>query len=256
MVNEMLSGATMRPRLTEPRRLRLAPALLLPGRLPRRASGGRRWHGDRPRDRRRRDRPVADLRSADLPSVLVRPVPQPLEALLRCQHLRQPAACGGLPRASRGQPSSPSGREVARLRRRTAHSALPADGVARVTDWERHGDFVPFTTVHGGPRDPRRARAVRRPHGDRPTGLRRPMVVTYSRPPSRGRVPASPGIVKQGRVVLGWAVLTVTPTESGSEVRWHEEARLRGTRGPVASARRPGRRSAASADCSMGCSRC
>jgi hypothetical protein len=58
------------------------------------------------------------------------------------------------------------------------------------------------------------------------------MAVTHSRPPS-GTEPGVVRIVKQGRVVLGWAVLTVTPIESGSIVRWHEEARLRWTRGPV-----------------------
>ena len=37
--------------------------------------------------------------------------------------------------------------------------------------------------------------------------------------------------MKHGRVVLGWAVLTVTPNAGGCVIRWHEEARLRGTPG-------------------------
>lgn len=132
----------------------------------------------------------------------------------------------------RGQPSSPSGREVAGFDvvRRTPLSA--ADAWARVTDWKRHGDHVPFTTVTVDRAAPAGHELFVARTGIGPLAFDDPMLVTYSRPPS----PAGPGIarlVKQGRVVLGWAVLTVTPTESGSEVRWHEEARLRGTRGPA-----------------------
>ena len=65
-----------------------------------------------------------------------------------------------------------------------------------------------------------------------PIGFDDVMTVTYSRPPSDSR-PGVARIVKQGKVVLGWAVVTVTPLESGSEVSWHEEARLRWTRWPV-----------------------
>ncbi|MDX6309706.1 MAG: hypothetical protein QOI06_2752 [Nocardioidaceae bacterium] len=134
--------------------------------------------------------------------------------------------------SARGQRSSPSGREVAGFDvvRHTPLSA--AEAWARVTDWERHGDHVPFTTVTLDPAAPAGHELFVARTGVGPLAFDDPMLVAYSRPPS----PQGPGIarlVKQGRVVMGWAVLTVTPTRSGSEVRWHEEARLRGTRGPV-----------------------
>ena len=102
----------------------------------------------------------------------------------------------------------------------------------RVTEWDRHGDYVPFTrvTVDREPSTGHVTFVARTGVG--PLGFDDVMAVTYSRPPS-GADPGIARIVKQGRVVLGWAVLTVTPLESGSEVRWHEEARLRWTRGPI-----------------------
>jgi hypothetical protein len=107
-----------------------------------------------------------------------------------------------------------------------------AEAWRRVTDWERHGEFVPLTRMNVL-RDPATGQVsfvARTAVG--PLGFDDVMAVTYSRPPSATE-PGVVRIVKQGRVVLGWAVLTVTPVDSGSEVRWHEEARLRWTRGPV-----------------------
>ncbi len=102
----------------------------------------------------------------------------------------------------------------------------------RVTNWERHGEFVPLTSIE-------LARAQESGHesftartGIGPIGFDDVMAVTFQRPPTATE-PGVARIVKQGRVVRGWAVLTVTPKGSGCEVRWHEEARLRGTRGPV-----------------------
>jgi hypothetical protein len=102
----------------------------------------------------------------------------------------------------------------------------------RVTDWERHGEFVPLTRmrVDHDPSTGRVTFVARTAVG--PVGFDDVMAVTYSRPPSDTE-PGIVRIVKQGKVVLGWAVLTVTPRGSGSEVRWHEEARLRWTAGPV-----------------------
>jgi len=107
-----------------------------------------------------------------------------------------------------------------------------AEAWRRVTDWERHADFVPLTriTVKQDPTSGHETFTARTGVG--PLAFDDIMAVTYRRPPTE----TNPGvlrIVKQGRVVLGWAVLTVTPTGSGSEVRWHEVARLRGTRGPL-----------------------
>lgn len=114
--------------------------------------------------------------------------------------------------------------------RRTPLSA--AEAWRRVTAWERHGEFVPLTriTVHRDEATGRETFVARSGLG--PFGFDDVMDITYRRPPTdteEGLV----RIVKQGRIVLGWAVLTVTPLDSGSEVRWHEEARLRWTRGPI-----------------------
>jgi hypothetical protein len=102
----------------------------------------------------------------------------------------------------------------------------------RVTDWERHGDFAPLTRVSvdvdeatGCPRFVARTSLG-------PVGFDAPMLVTHFQPPT-AESPGVTRIVKQGRVVLGWAVLTVTAVDGGSEVRWHEEARVRGSIAPT-----------------------
>ncbi len=102
----------------------------------------------------------------------------------------------------------------------------------RVTDWKRHEDYAPLTTVtvHGAPGTPGESFVARTAIG--PLGFDDAMDVTFRRPPTATE-PGVARLVKRGRAVLGWAVLTVTPTGSGSEVRWHEEARLRFTRGPI-----------------------
>lgn len=117
--------------------------------------------------------------------------------------------------------------------RQTRLSALEAWD--RVTDWKRHGDFAPLTTVtvQGAPGAPDESFVARTSLG--PLGFDDPMTVAYRRAPTATE-PGVARLVKTGRVVLGWAVLTVTPTATGAEVRWHEEARLRFTRGPVVAA--------------------
>ncbi len=108
----------------------------------------------------------------------------------------------------------------------------PAEAWDRVTDWQRHEEFVPLTRIKvdvdaASGRESFVART-----GIGRLGFDDAMLVTYSRPPT-STDPGFARIVKQGRAVLGWAVLTVTPTETGCEVRWHEEARMRGTWGPI-----------------------
>jgi hypothetical protein len=102
----------------------------------------------------------------------------------------------------------------------------------RVTDWRRHQDFVPFTkiTVSRDPVTGSESFVARTAVG--PLGFDDPMTVTYARAPTLSD-PGVARIVKRGPFVVGWAVLTVTPSPIGSEVHWHEQARLRGTRGPV-----------------------
>ena len=120
-----------------------------------------------------------------------------------------------------------AGFEVVRNTRLSAPEAW-----SRVTDWQRHGDHAPLTTVtvHGAPGSPDESFVARTAIG--PIGFDDPMSVSYRREPTESE-PGVARLVKTGRVVVGWAVLTVTAVPGGSEVRWHEEARLRFTRGPL-----------------------
>jgi hypothetical protein len=110
-----------------------------------------------------------------------------------------------------------------------------AQAWARVTDWRRHGDFIPFTevlvvgsadTTSRTPGAGLGAVFVARTSLG-PLHFDDPMEVTYWRPPADG--PGVCRLVKTGRVVTGWAVLTVTPTSSGCSVSWREDAAVRYT---------------------------
>jgi hypothetical protein len=122
---------------------------------------------------------------------------------------------------------------VFEVRRDSALSASQA--WARLTDWRRHGDFIPFTDVLvSGTPDPTSSRpgtgvgavfVARTSLG--PLHFDDPMEVTYWRLPDDG--PGVCRLVKTGRVVHGWAVLTVTPAASGCSVCWTEDAAVRYT---------------------------
>jgi hypothetical protein len=115
-------------------------------------------------------------------------------------------------------------------------SALSApEAWARLTDWRRHGDFIPLTDVlvsgtpdatASSPGSGVGAVFVARTSLG-PLHFDDPMEVTYWRPPVDG--PGACRLVKTGRVVHGWAVLTVTPTSSGCSVSWTEDAAVRYT---------------------------
>jgi carbon monoxide dehydrogenase subunit G len=88
----------------------------------------------------------------------------------------------------------------------------------RLTDWPAHGRHVPLTAVTSRPPAGVGGGFVAR------TGLGRfgfddPMEIVAWEPPRFAR------IEKRGRVVLGWAEVTVEPNGAGSRVRWREEAR-------------------------------
>ncbi|MFE0462919.1 SRPBCC family protein [Kitasatospora sp. NPDC058965] len=95
----------------------------------------------------------------------------------------------------------------------------------RLTDWPRHGDRVPFTTV-------RADRGSGRQTGDTvlartrlgPLAFDDPMEIVGLTVPAPGRDGVC-RLEKRGRVVRGWAVLTVHPLhpEGGTEVTWTEE---------------------------------
>jgi hypothetical protein len=113
--------------------------------------------------------------------------------------------------------------------RRTTLSASQA--WARLTDWERHSGLIPMTTVTlvDGPSRGRDARFTARTTLG-PFRFDDPMEVTFWRPPTT-TTPGLCRIVKRGRVVVGWAVFTVTAAGSGAVVTWREEAHF-GFAGP------------------------
>jgi hypothetical protein len=120
-------------------------------------------------------------------------------------------------------------------------SVLPASQAwGRLTDWRRHGDFIPFTEVLVTTSGPAKTRDDGRETGAMfvartslgPLHFDDPMEVTYWQPPDDG--PGMCRLVKTGRVVTGWAVLTVTPSATGCSIAWREDAAVRFT-GPLLS---------------------
>ncbi len=109
--------------------------------------------------------------------------------------------------------------------RRTALTA--DDAWLRLTDWERHNDFIPFTTVRlttSSSAGVGCAFVARTSLG--PVAFDDPMEVTLSQAPA-GDAPGFCRIVKRGSAVTGWAQLTVASAPVGALVHWHEEAQLR-----------------------------
>lgn len=116
------------------------------------------------------------------------------------------------------------------------HTSLSANAAwAKLTDWTCHGEFIPFTDVRvtsQGPRGVGTVFVARTSLG--PLAFDDPMEVTYWDPPSDHRAGVC-RIVKRGRVVTGWAVLTVTPdnrglrssANGGVTIRWVEDAHFR-----------------------------
>ncbi len=108
------------------------------------------------------------------------------------------------------------------------HTQLPADEAwARLTNWQRHTEFIPFTRVSSAePLQDRAGSAFVARTSLGPFGFDDPMEVTFWLPP-RGDQAGVCRVVKRGRIVLGWAVLTVTPTADGCTVSWQEAVRYR-----------------------------
>lgn len=103
----------------------------------------------------------------------------------------------------------------------------PAAAWARLTDWPAHGRFVPLTSVVVDTPGPTGVGTVFTGW----TGLGRARfadvmeVVTWD-PPGAGDDPRAGAcrLEKRGRVVLGWAELSVAPRGQGCRVVWREEA--------------------------------
>lgn len=107
-------------------------------------------------------------------------------------------------------------------------TSLPAaEAWRRVTDWERHGSTVPFTSVTVPTGLPTRTGTVFVARtGVGPLGFDDPMEVVRWTPPAAGRAGLCQ-LRKRGSVVRGRASIDVRPTGSGSHVIWVEEVRVR-----------------------------
>lgn len=92
----------------------------------------------------------------------------------------------------------------------------PSEAWARLTCWERHGDYVPMTTIS------RTGTGFSARTGVGRLGFDDPMDIVEWDEPRYCK------LVKTGRRVTGWAELEVTAQGSGSRVLWREDIAVRG----------------------------
>jgi len=97
----------------------------------------------------------------------------------------------------------------------------PAEAWAAVTDFAAHTAHVPLTTVSTDPGEPHLGWGVVAFTGVGSVGFKDSMHLTGWEPPHRFRV------VKTGRLLVGWAEVSVEPDGPGSVVTWSEEIGLR-----------------------------
>ena len=101
----------------------------------------------------------------------------------------------------------------------------PADAWARVTNWPEHGKYVPLTSITVTPPGPSAVGTVftaRTAVGR--FGFDDPMEIVEWSPPVDGSA-GSCRLEKRGRVMLGWAELSVQAQGSGSRTTWREDVR-------------------------------
>ena len=97
------------------------------------------------------------------------------------------------------------------------------DAWRRLTDWPAHGRFVPFTTVTVTESHPEGVGTVFVARTALAGfGFDDPMTVVEWDPPADGRTGRC-RMVKGGRVMLGWAELSVAPQGAGCSASWREE---------------------------------
>ena len=99
----------------------------------------------------------------------------------------------------------------------------PAQAWERLTAWPNHAKYVPLTTISVTPAGPSKVGTVfvARTHLG-PLSFDDPMEIVEWSPPTEGQ-PGLCRLVKQGKVMLGWAELTVTPMGNGSRATWTED---------------------------------
>ncbi|MDT4915349.1 MAG: hypothetical protein QOH89_49 [Pseudonocardiales bacterium] len=101
----------------------------------------------------------------------------------------------------------------------TEQTTLPPDQAwARLVDWPQHAAHVPLTTIAVRSGVPGLGAGFVARTGVGRFGFDDPMEIVTWDPPHFCR------IEKRGRVMLGWAELSVRPAGSGSVVTWTEEA--------------------------------
>ena len=87
---------------------------------------------------------------------------------------------------------------------------------SRLTDWQRHGDFVPLTSIRVTPS------GFVAHTGLGPLAFDDPMEIVSWDPPSFCR------LEKRGRVVTGWAELGVIDLDGRTQVVWREDIHVTG----------------------------
>lgn len=103
-------------------------------------------------------------------------------------------------------------------------SALsPAHAWERLTAWPNHAKYVPLTTISVTPAGPSKVGTVfvARTHLG-PLSFDDPMEIVEWSPPAGGQAGYC-RLVKQGKVMLGWAELSVLAIGSGSRATWTED---------------------------------
>lgn len=106
-------------------------------------------------------------------------------------------------------------------------SPHPADETwRRLTQWQRHGRYVPLSSVALRSEGPTRVGSVVVARtGVGRIGFEDPMEVVRWEPPGGGR-PGLCRLEKRGSVVLGWAEIEVWADGERSRAVWREEARV------------------------------
>lgn len=111
------------------------------------------------------------------------------------------------------QPSIPTMGRI-QIVREVPHSVEESWG--RITDWPRHGDFVPLTMVRAT------SRGIVGRTSIGPLGFDDTMDIARWDPPRHCR------LEKTGRIVRGWAEIDVEPSGTGSKVTWTEDVSVAG----------------------------
>ena len=96
-----------------------------------------------------------------------------------------------------------------------------------LTDFTGYGRWMPLTRMQVDPGEPRVGWGFAGVSGVGPLAFSDSMLVTRWDPPQPGDPAASFRVVKTGRLLGGWADVSLTATASGTRVDWREEFSVR-----------------------------